>query len=145
MSSVISKQGQKSRRTAYLLTLKATTNDATRTNIANNTALTFAPSVVIPDSVIPLSALVALASKSTPDVSGYNTSLNVLFKDLGREIVVYDDSVNIAGSPHREVYRECQKMNGAGTEGISASTSEVRIFVKVSSSSGRTVDVARTG
>lgn len=135
MSSVTSSFAQKSGRTKFLL---GVTSDVTQGNNDLLSALTFdAPLPTIPQTVITLTAFNALAATS------YGFSVGTLFKDLGREIVVYDDAV--AGSPHREVFRECMLVSGASTEGISGVEADVRVFVKVFSASGSGVAVARTG
>ena len=69
------------------------------------------------------------------------SSTGLLYRDLGREIVVFDDDV--AGHPVTEVFREVLQAAGRDTEGVPASITTT--FVKVFSSTGTAVCVARTG
>ncbi len=98
-------------------------------------ALTFDDAVTIPQSVIGRSVFNNLSA------TAYSFDAGALFRDLGREIVVVDDE-NDVGSLHRDVFRECARMNGPTTEGIGA---DVSIWVKVFSARGDYVAVARTG
>jgi hypothetical protein len=141
MSSAISKQAQKSGRTKFLLAVTARTNDDTGSNITWNSAIQFDSTVTIPQSIITRSELIALSTAG--NVEGVTLTLGSLYKDLGRELVVYDDTV--VGSPHRNVFRECLLMNGASTEGADGTTANATIFIKVFSAYGSNVDVARTG
>jgi hypothetical protein len=141
MSSATSKLAQKLGRTKFFLAVTARNNNNNGDEITWNTAITFDPSVVIPDSVIARSALITLAEDNLVD--GTTLTVNRLYKDLGREIVVYDDA--IPGSLHRDVYRECLYMNGAESEGADGTRANASIFVKVFSAYGSRVDVARTG
>jgi len=49
------------------------------------------------------------------DVSGI-FAVYSLFRDLGRQIVVFDDTVD--GSPHTAIFRQVMYVNGANNEGI---------------------------
>jgi hypothetical protein len=140
MSSVTSSFGQKSGRTAFLLAITATTNDEVGDNFPWNTAIRFSSSVVIPNSVLARSELVALAngSKALP----VTLTQYVLYKDLGRQIVVFDDA---NGSLHRNVFRECLQVDNNQAEGVGTNPDNARIFIKVYSSYGDRVDVVRTG
>ena len=48
---------------------------------------------------------------------------NTLLKDLGRQIVLYDDEVT-AGSPHLATFRQVQVVNGSTTEGVDGGAPE---------------------
>ena len=136
MSSVTSSFAQKADRSKFLLAVATSNNSGQNTWLS---ALTFdTPLPTIPQSVIGRSVFNNLS------VSSYSFSAGALFKDLGREIVVVDDQ-NDVGSLHRNVFRECMRVNGAATEGITGNEEDVRIFVKVFSSQGQYVAVARTG
>lgn len=128
MSSVTSSFAQKSGRSKFLVAIFG--NDST------SSAFTLPTSVTIPKSVVGASAF------STLGASTYEIVVGNLFKDLGRQIVVVDD---VVGSPRLEVFRECMLVSGPTSEGISGNEADVRIFVKVFSSSGTDVCVARTG
>jgi hypothetical protein len=133
MSSVTSSYAQKSGRSKFLIgvTSGRTTGDNTWLS-----ALTFnSPLPTIPQSVIGRSAFNALAATYA------SVAVGDLFLDLGREIVVYDDENN-TGSLHRNVFRECMRVNNANAEGNGG---EVSIWVKVFSARGDYVAVARTG
>jgi hypothetical protein len=67
-----------------------------------------------------------------------------LFKDLGRELTVYDPSV--AGDLHVATYRECQLVNGAAYEGVvDADGYGADYYVRVWAADGANVVVGRTG
>jgi hypothetical protein len=63
-----------------------------------------------------------------------------LFKDLGRQLVIYDSATDA----HIAVFREVQPVDNAGTEGVGA-TGGTPLFIKVWAASGLGVLVARTG
>lgn len=63
-----------------------------------------------------------------------------LFKDLGRQVTIYDDTSKL----HLVTYRQVQRINGAGSEGV-ATTYGTAFFVRVWAASGAGVRVARTG
>lgn len=74
-------------------------------------------------------------------VAVYDISAGDMFKDLGRQTTVYGDD-----HAHLAVFRQVQKVEGANTEGVCASTNYcANIFVKVWSADGNGVVVARTG
>jgi hypothetical protein len=97
---------------------------------------------VIPDSVIAKSTFDAY---STADVT---LNAGDILKDLGREIVVYDDAAIGTysdlplASPHRRVYREVAVLTGSTNEGLNGATN---VFVQVFSAYGSGVVVARLG
>ena len=136
MSSAIAKIAQKVKRTNYLLVVES----KSRESFGRDAAVTLPTSVHIPQSVITKTDFDALGSTGG---AGYDLVQGQLYKDLGRELVVYYD--DIVGSPHRNVYRECQLMNGPATEGIDGVDEDVRVFIKVFSAKGYGIYVARTG
>jgi hypothetical protein len=134
MSSVGSSYAQKPNRASFLVATQDISNGTTGTPISGLSAIQVL-SHSIPASVISLS-----------DISYADAALTVgdLFRDLGREIVVYNDSTTV-NSPHVYRFRECQKMNGATTEGADSTASDSTIFIKVSEATGVTVGCARVG
>ena len=66
--------------------------------------------------------------------------MGALLKDLGRQIVVYSDS--LPGSLHTAVYRQVLLVDGATSEGVG---SQAPFYVKVFSAAGTGVGVVRTG
>ena len=75
-------------------------------------------------------------------VAVYNITAGWLFKDLGRQITVYDP----ADHKHLAVYRQVQYVSGGETEGVcNAANYCANIFVKVWSADGAGVVVVRTG
>lgn len=136
MSSVTSSYAQKSGRSKFLIGVTGSQNSGQNTWLS---ALTFDQPVTIPQSVIGREVFNALS------VSSYSFSAGDLFLDLGREIVVYEDRTTEGPgttSLHRNVFRECMRVNNANAEGNGG---EVSIWVKVFSSQGLYVAVARTG
>lgn len=86
------------------------------------------------------------------DVSGadgyayYPITSGSLFKDMGRQITIYDP----ADHKHLSVYRQVQLVSGSASEGVNTdgNTPEsynANIFVKVWSADGLGVVVVRTG
>ena len=140
MSSVTSSFAQKASRTKFLVGVTSGQTSGQNTWLS---ALTFdSPLPTIPQTVIGRTAFNALSASS------YSISVGTLFKDLGREIVVIEDRTTEGTgttSLHRNVFRECMFVSGATTEGISGVEEDVRVFVKVFSSQGLYVAVARTG
>lgn len=64
-----------------------------------------------------------------------------LYKDMGRQIVIYDDDRN-----HVAVFRQVQFVNGPTTEGVcSAADRCATTYIKVWSADGDGVVVVRTG
>jgi len=137
MSSVTSSYAQKSGRSKFLIGVNDSTDSGQHTWLS---ALTFnSPLPTIPQSVIGRTAFNAL------NATAYSFSTGALFQDLGREIVVYEDRTTEGpGSQylHRDVFRECMRVENATTEG---NDGNVSIWVKVFSAQGNYVAVARTG
>lgn len=135
MSSVTSSFAQKSGRSKFLLAVAA--GSTSGTDATDYSAFTITSGPTIPASVIPLSAFTADIT-----VAPYAFSAGVLFQDLGRQVVIFDDSVT--GQPRRDTFRECAVMSGVDVEGLN---SDVNVWVKVvgTESSGANVAVARTG
>jgi hypothetical protein len=140
MSSATSSFAQKSGRSKFLVGVTSGQTSGQNTWLS---ALTFdSPLPTIPQSVIGREEFNALS------VSSYSISAGTLFKDLGREIVVVEDRTTEGpGSTglHRNVFRECIRVNGATSEGIDGDEEDVRVWVKVFSAQGQYVAVARTG
>lgn len=143
MSSVTSSFAQKSGRTKFLLcTAGVAAVSGTSPNfISTGPAFTLATTTVIPNSTVSQDQLNDLTATGI-GASPASTTTTYLYRDLGREIVVFDDDV--AGHPVTEVFREVTRVNGRDTEGISAAPAPM-LFVKVFSSTGLNVTVARTG
>lgn len=80
---------------------------------------------------------------SSANRDGVVTDINAttLLKDLGRQIVVYADTV--PGSPVTAVYRQVIEMSGATTEGNVLPPAP--FYVKVFDAAGAGVRVVRTG
>jgi len=136
MSSAIAKIAQKASRTKYLLVVESKEKEG----FGYDAAVTLPSSLAIPHTLFTKTDFDALGSQGG---DGYSLVQGELYKDLGRELVVYYDDV--IGSPHRNVYRECQLMNGPATEGIDGVDADVRVFIKVFSAKGYGIYVARTG
>jgi hypothetical protein len=140
MSSVTSSFAQKSGRSKFLVGVTSGQTSGQNTWLS---AFTFdSPLPTIPQSVIGREVFNAYS------VSSVSISAGNLFKDLGREIVVVEDrTTEGAGSTslHRNVFRECMRVNGATSEGIDGDEEDVRVWVKVFSAQGQYVAVARTG
>lgn len=144
MSSAISTVAQKSGRSKFLIGIASG-----RTGGAQNTwlsAFRFNSDVVIPRSLIGRTEFNDLTVTFEPIAVGD------LFLDLGRQLVVYEDRTTEgvgAQYLHRNVYRECMRVNGPNSEGVPSDSDDVRIFVKVFSTQGGSEDpyvaVARTG
>jgi hypothetical protein len=139
MSSVTSSRAQISGRIKFFLGID---NDTDPTDLADAPAFTLAATTVIPTSTVSRAKLNLGTSAGGFGATVATVAVNALYKDLGRQVVVFDDTV--AGNPHTEVFREVTRMNGATTEGISAVPAPM-LFVKVYSSAGANVAVVRTG
>lgn len=85
-------------------------------------------------------SLISSADVSIVGINPEGISAGDLFKDLGRQLVVCDAATDL----HTVVYREVQRVNGAGVEGV-PSTYSTALFVRVWAASGLGVRVARTG
>lgn len=134
MSSVTSSFAQKSGRSKFLL---AVADGNTAGDATDYSAFTITSGPTIPASVIPLSVF-----STDITVAAYAFDAGVLFQDLGRQVVIFDDTVT--GQPRRDTFRECAVMSGVDVEGLN---SDVNVWVKVvgTESSGANVAVARTG
>jgi hypothetical protein len=144
MSSVIRKFSQIPVRTKYLLVV----GDAVTTGtVSEVSAFTVAPG-----SFNPLLGTYRLTSTATeaevegaPEYEAVDLSGGALYKDLGRQITIYDDAAGSYGR-HLAVFRQVQKVEGAETEGVCDSANYcANIFVKVWSADGTGVVVVRTG
>jgi hypothetical protein len=125
MSSIGSSYAQKSARSNLLIA------------ITSGSYIQFTGTTpVIPESVVARSVFDEYTTDSTSFSAGQ------LFRDLGRVMVVVDDSV--VGSPHRRVFREVAVLNGQTNEGLNG---DVNAFVQVYSAygGGGNLDLARLG
>lgn len=92
--------------------------------------------------------ITARAAAAGATISAFDADENitgVLFKDLGRQVTVYDST--LAGDLHIATYRECQLVSGADYEGVDGTDAEysANIYVRVWAADGTGVAVARTG
>jgi hypothetical protein len=76
----------------------------------------------------------------TADISGF------YFKDLGRQVTVYDPATH----KHLAVFRQVQRVQGVGSEGVGLSglvpeSYFANIYMKVWAADGNGVVVVRTG
>lgn len=113
MSSVTSSYAQKSGRSKFLIGVAVGNTDTSGQNTWLS-ALTFDEPVTIPQSVIGREVFNAL------DVNTESIAVGDLFLDLGREIVVYEDRTTEGPGTtglHRNVFRECMRVNNANAEG----------------------------
>jgi len=140
MSSVGSSFAQKSGRTTFFLGLRYIA--AVSGSPSSSPAFTVSATTPIPTSTV------SRAHLDDQTATGFgatasDVSLNFLYRDTGRQVVVYDDSASLR-SPVTEIFREVYQVNGLNTEGINANPT-VSKFVKVFDSNGGPVGVARTG
>jgi hypothetical protein len=77
--------------------------------------------------------------------AGFDISSGMLFKDMGRQITIFDRSVQ--GLPHLAVFRQVQLVSGPASEGVggAAPAFGANIYVKVWAADGQNVVVVRTG
>jgi hypothetical protein len=145
MSSVTRKFSQIPVRVKYLLGLPGA-SASTSSVPSDNSAFTLSPGAHLDLGSIATNADisgtgVALGFASYTDLSG------ALFKDMGRQLVIYDP----ATAEHIAVFRQVQRVQGATTEGVGVSapttpeTYLANIYVKVWSADGTDVVVVRTG
>jgi hypothetical protein len=73
-------------------------------------------------------------------LSSFNLNSGDMFKDLGRQLVIYDDTTK----DHLVIYRAVQLVDGAGNEGVPGAYETVR-YVRVWAADGAGVRVARVG
>jgi hypothetical protein len=104
------------------------------------------PSVLLPP-VATISELTTILADSdvTQPYCGPPLSAGELFKDMGRQVTVYDDT--LPGSPHIATYRECQKVDGFQTEGVPTNEAGYRasLWIRVWAADGTGVFVTRLG
>jgi hypothetical protein len=140
MSSVGSSFAQKSGRTTFFLGLA----DVSGGTVSASAAFSLATTTVLPKSTVSQDQLNLGTGAGGIGATIATVLNNTLYKDLGREIVVFDD--DIAGHPVTEVFRQVYVVNGRDTGGVpSPLTATNLLFVKVFSSVGSGVHVARTG
>ncbi len=135
MSSTLRKIAQIPARIKYLVAID---NADSTTNVVTSVScygIQFADPADIPSE-----SLVAYPSGGAfTDSTEVNLAQGDLFKDLGRQLVIYDSATDA----HLAVFRQVQLVNGAGSEGVGATLPAT--FIKVWSASGGGVGVARTG
>lgn len=77
-------------------------------------------------------------------LDAYTTEAGTLYKDMGRTLTVYDDTLD--GNLHVATYRECQIVLGSGSEGVPVlPLYGATYWVRVWAADGTGVAVARTG
>jgi hypothetical protein len=137
MPSIGSSYAQKTKSSSFLV---GVSNGYTGGGIAYSSAFTLPSTFTIPTSVLTRTQLEAILGGTPVEISTQR-----LYKDMGRQIVVYLD--DFVGSPYRSVYRECHRMNSEQSEGVDGNDGDNRIFIKVFSSAGvtSTIPVARIG
>jgi hypothetical protein len=104
------------------------------------------PSILLPP-VATVSELTTILADSevTQPFCGPPLGAGSLFKDMGRQVTVYDDS--LPGSPHVATYRECQRVDGFQTEGVPTIEAgyQASFWIRVWAADGSGVVVARLG
>jgi hypothetical protein len=142
MSSVLRTFSQIPVRAKYLLVAASTGGNAVITGDASQvSAFTLAAGAFLTVTSV---ATVADVSDGAgyaivTDISGSN---GILYKDLGRQITIYDP----ADHAHLAVFRQVQAIDGAETEGVcNAADYCAQTFVKVWGADGLGVVVVRTG
>jgi hypothetical protein len=142
MTSVMSSFSQIPVRTKYFLGLSG--GESSASLASQNAAFTLTPGAFLDVTSMATDADISGAGLNfTPyvELSG-NT-----FKDLGRQIVIYDP----ATAEHIAVFRQVQRINGSASEGVGVSfpttpeTYLANIYVKVWAADGSGVAVVRTG
>ena len=136
MSSTLRTVAQIPPRIKYLVAV-ATGADGSD-NILDDSCVAFTcdSGAFLESSVIPHTSPAIAAAAAT----GVGYSTGDMFKDLGRQLVIYDASTKL----HRVIYRQVQRVDGADTEGVPGDYDEP-LFVRVWAASGAGVRVARTG
>jgi len=138
MSSTLRTVAQIPPRIKYLVAVAAT-SDASD-NILSDLCYSFTcPVGTFSESLITSTAAAAVPLAS---ITQDNLALGDLYKDLGRQLVIYD----AATDAHLIIYREVQIVDddAAGTEGVPIDYPTAR-YVRVWAASGAGVRVARTG
>lgn len=128
MSSNLKSLAQIGSRIKYLLAVFST--QVRGQTISGNSCVSFPSADVTPGSVV--------RDSDDIDFTGVNVSAGTLYKDLGREIYVYDDN-----SSRVAVFRQVQLVSGPATEGVPIP--DDILYVKTWSADGAGVVVARTG
>lgn len=132
MSSTLRSVAQIPARIKYLVGIIDVTD--TSDNILADECSAFS-TVLDLDTMIPYSGL-PLSVAAT----GETFNAGDLLKDLGRQVIVYD----AATGAHLVVYRQVQRVNGAGNEGVPPGY-DVPLYVRVWADNGQGVRVARVG
>ena len=157
MSSTIRRFSQIPVRTKYLLgVIKGAAGTGSGGNlfgiggasvirVTNGAFTSIGPVATITDISDALIATGASASAVFTDISGTQYLGGKLFKDLGRQLTVYDDT--LPGSLHIATYRECQLVSGGAVEGVPEDTPlyGADYYVRVWAADGSGVSIARTG
>jgi hypothetical protein len=91
-------------------------------------------------SLIDSTSANAILVASGTSATGVDLTIAALYKDLGRQIVVYDPGSHLRVA----VFREVQEVDGATTGGV-PNDYPTAMFIKVWSASGAGVYVARAG
>ena len=115
-------------------------------SVATAGSTLFVPGLTAIDSVMTLGGFTTAAPSVTGATSGF-------YRDLGREVVAYDNASALGvGSVKRAVFRQVAVMNGAGSEGITGTTTALAgytaypyVQVFASDSTAGIVTVVRTG
>ena len=140
MSSVLRSFSQIPVRAKYLLAMMAGATPSPSTAISEASAFTLVPGSFINMSSVATEAdIVDLSPVVITDISGG------LFKDLGRQVTVYDPATH----KHLAVFRQVQRVAGSGSEGVGLSglvpeTYLANIYMKVWAADGNGVVVMRT-
>jgi hypothetical protein len=138
MSSTLRTVAQIPARIKYLVALQ-TTGDASDNILSDKCYAFTCPEGTFTESLITNTAAAAI---SLSDITEYDLTTGQLFKDLGRQVVIYD----AATDAHLVIYRQVQLVNddATGCEGVPADY-PVAHYVRVWAASGAGVRVARTG
>jgi hypothetical protein len=159
MSSTLRKFSQIPVRTKYLLGILAGaegpdttpgdlfgTGGASVIRVTNGTFASIGPVATTVDISDAITATGATATAAFIGlVPGPTSLVGKLFKDLGRQVTVYDAA--LPGDLHIATYRECQLVSGAAVEGVPEDTPlyGADYYVRVWAADGAGVSVARTG
>jgi hypothetical protein len=139
MSSTLRTVAQIPPRIKYLTAV--TTAPNTGTNIIADDCYAFTcHEDAFSESVVPSGSNASGLTFTIRDYVARGYATGEYFKDLGRQLVIYDATTKL----HLAIFRQVQVVNGDGTEGVGAEGA-TPIFVKVWSASGGGVRVARIG
>jgi hypothetical protein len=133
MSSTLRSVAQIPARIKYLVAVANSDNDST--NLADDECFAFQC-----DAAAFAESSTVVSTFTPAGISNYDYNAGQLFKDLGRQVVVYDASTKL----HVAIYREVQPVEGADTEGV-GEDGAIPIFIRVWAADGAGVRVARTG